>query len=396
MERLKAARDRGRLFLSKGGFHLRICDFKLERYFARYEFQVDCLLSASDCEALTLEELLALADRAGLELWQRLRLGYTESPGHSMLRAEISRIYHKIAPENVLVTAPEEGILLALSAILTTGDQAIVISPCYQSLSELPAALGAEVVNWPLRLESDWSLDLAELAAKITPRTKLLVVNFPHNPTGFLPTAADWYRLIELARRYNLYLFSDEMYWQLENESDNRLEPAADLYEKGITLSGLSKSYGLPGLRIGWLASRDEAVLRNCARLKDYTTICSSAPSEILAIIALRAKETIIERNRELIRNNTRLAAEFFKSYPSSFRWLPPQGGSVAFPELTASLAVEEFCRDVVERKSLMILPGTVYDAPGNHFRVGLGRRNLEQGFERLADYIQEFHPEFR
>ena len=149
-------------------------------------------------------------------------------------------------------------------------------------------------------------------------------MNFPHNPTGFLPTAADWYRLIELARRYNLYLFSDEMYWQLENESDNRLEPAADLYEKGITLSGLSKSYGLPGLRIGWLASRDEAVLRNCARLKDYTTICSSAPSEILAIIALRAKETIIERNRELIRNNTRLAAEFFKSYPSSFRWLPP------------------------------------------------------------------------
>lgn len=375
---------------------MRINDFKLERYFARYEFQVDCLLSASDCEALTLEELLALADPEGLGLWQRLRLGYTESPGHAALRAEISRIYHKVAPENVLVTVPEEGIFLVLSAILAPGDQAIVISPCYQSLSELPAALGAEVVAWPLRMGAGWSLDLDELAPKITPRTKLLVVNFPHNPTGFLPAAADWRRLIELLRRNNLYLLSDEMYWQLEMDPHDRLEPAVDLYEKGISLSGLSKSYGLPGLRIGWLASRDEALIRNCARLKDYTTICSSAPSEILAIIALRAKETIIRRNRELIRDNTRLAAEFFSSYPSSFRWLPPKAGSVAFPELTASLAVEEFCRDVVERKSLMILPGTVYDAPGNHFRVGLGRRNLDQGFERLADYIQEFHPEFR
>lgn len=373
-----------------------INEFKLERYFARYEFQVDCLLSASDCEALTLQQLLNLADPAGLELWQSLGLGYTESPGHPELRSEICRMYQKITSENVLVTVPEEGILLALSAILKPGDQAIVLSPCYQSLSELPAALGATAVAWPLRAGSQWSLDLEELAAKITPRTRLLIVNFPHNPTGYLPIAADWHRLVELARCYNLYLFSDEMYWQLEVDPGNRLEPAVDLYEKGISLCGLSKSFGLPGLRIGWLASRDETLLGNCSRLKDYTTICSSAPSEILAIIALRAKERIIRRNLELVRDNIRLATEFFGEYPSSFRWIPPQAGSVAFPELTASLPVTDFCRDVVERKSLMILPGTVYDVPGNHFRVGLGRCNLAQGFARLAEYIQEYHPEFR
>ena len=270
-------------------------EFRLERYFAAHEFNVRYVLSASDPESLAQTELLALADDQTRSLWEQLSLGYTESQGHPLLRAEIAHLYRQITLEDVLVAAPEEAIFVAMQAILRPGDHVIATFPAYQSLIEVARAAGCRVTPWPLKPgDGAWRLDLDFLEHSITDATRLLVVNFPHNPTGYLPTAETQSAIIDLARRHSLYLFSDEMYRGLEHDAGGQLPAACDLYERAISLCGLSKSYALPGLRIGWLASQNRDWLAASARLKDYTTICASAPSEILAIIGLRAGRQIL------------------------------------------------------------------------------------------------------
>ena len=236
---------------------MQINDFKLERYFAEHEFKVRYLLSASDCEALAQDELLGMADAEALSLWHALKLNYTESQGHPLLRAEAAGLYRSIRPEDVLIAAPEELIFIAMNALLRPGDHVIATFPGYQSLYAIAEALGCSVTRWPLEVcAGRWGLDLDFLAAAIRAETRLLVVNFPHNPTGYLPARSELDAIIALARRHDLYVFSDEMYRLLEYDAETRLPPVADLYERGISLSGLSKSFALPGLRIGWLAMR--------------------------------------------------------------------------------------------------------------------------------------------
>ncbi len=304
--------------------------------------------------------------------------------------AEIAQLYRGIAAAETLVAAPEELIFIAMNTLLTPGDHVIATFPGYQSLYQVAEAIGCTVSRWPLRPVGDgWQLDLADLRAAITPRTRLLVVNFPHNPTGHLPAQAEFAAIVEIARQHGLYLFADEMYRLLEYDSTDRLSAACDLYERALSLSGLSKAFALPGLRIGWLATHDHAALGRCLAFHDYTTICNSAASEILGLMALRAREAILARNRSIIRDNLGLAAEFFGRHADRFRWLPPQAGSVAFPQLTAETSVADFCRATVERQGLMILPGDVFDYAGNHFRLGLGRASFGAALGQLEEYLR-------
>jgi aspartate/methionine/tyrosine aminotransferase len=368
---------------------MKIRPFGLERYFADYEFNVPYIISASDCESLSLRHLLDLADAETMGLWERLSLGYTESQGHPLLRQEVARLYSEITPADVLIVAPEEGIFITMHALLEPGDHVIVTFPGYQSLYSIAEALGCRVTRWELEAgEVGWRLDLGLLEEAITPLTKLLVVNFPHNPTGYLPARDQLDAILDLARRHNLYVFSDEMYRLLEYDAERQLPAVCDLYEKGISLFGLSKSFSLPGLRIGWLATSDRPLLARMQMLKDYTTICSSAPSEVLGIIAVRAKDRIIRRNLRLIRDNIQVAGAFFAENADWFIWLEPQAGSIAFPRLTGDIPVNTFCEEVLQQKGVLIVPGTLFELSGNHFRLGLGRRNLPQALSRLGEYI--------
>jgi aspartate/methionine/tyrosine aminotransferase len=364
--------------------------FKLERYFAQHEFTAKYLLSPSDCESLSLSELLQLADAETLTLWNELRLGYTESPGHPLLRAEVARLYQQITADDVLIAVPEEAVFIAMQTLLRPGDQVVTLFPAYQSLYEVARSLGCDVTLWALELGSEgWRLDLDRLERSLTDRARLLVVNFPHNPTGYLPTRGELEALIEMARQRNLYLFCDEMYRLLEYDSARRLPPVCDLYEKGISLSGLSKTFALPGLRLGWLAMQGQALLEQWLTYKDYTTICNSAPGEVLAIMALRAKEAIIARNLNIIRQNLRVAEEFFAEHRQHFAWIKPQAGSIAFPRWLAAAPVEHFCQDVLAQQNVMIVPASIFDYPGNHFRVGLGRQNFAEAVQRVSDYLK-------
>jgi aspartate/methionine/tyrosine aminotransferase len=355
---------------------------------AEHEFKVRHLLGASDCESLRLEELLGLADAAGLELWRSLALGYTESAGHPLLRTEVAGLYQAVAPDDVLSVVPEEGIFLAVHAAAAPGDQVVALVPAYQSLVEVARAAGCDVTPWPLRPgPSGWRLDPDELTRMVTDRTRLLVLNFPHNPTGYSPSRGELSAIVEIARQHGIWVLSDEMYRLLEHSPEERLPAVCDLYERGISLSGLSKSFGLPGLRVGWLASRAGDLLRRCQQLKDYTTICGSAPSEILAIVALRARQAIVGRCLEVVRANLLRAEAFFAARAELFRWLPPRAGSVAFPEWRGGLALDELRRRALA-SGVMVVTGDFFESPGSHFRVGLGRRGFPEALAAFASCL--------
>lgn len=359
--------------------------FALERYFARWEFAVRHVLCASDVETMRMDELLALADDETRALWRDLRLGYTESAGHPLLRAEIARGYERIAPDETLVFAgAEEAIFVLLNAMLGPGDHAVVAWPAYQSLHEVARATGAAVDLLPLDPARGWALDLDALQRLMRPTTRLVVVNFPHNPTGALPDRATWDALVAMTRFAGCRLLSDEVYRGLELVPDDRLPAACDLYEHAVSVGVMSKSYGLAGLRIGWAATRDRELLRRAAAFKDYTTICSSAPSEILSLIALRAGETIQGRARALVAENLARLDRFVAAHAAAIDWARPRGGSTAFPRLTTGESADALAARLVEREGVLILPGTHFGYPGEHFRIGFGRADMPEGLAAL------------
>ena len=370
---------------------MEIRPFALEQYFAKHEFTAKVLLSSSDCESLSLQELLDWSGPEADRLWRELRLGYTHGPGHPLLRAEIAGTYREVKPAGVLVAAPEEAIFVAMHALLAPGDHVVATAPAYQSLHELPRSIGCEVTPWPLRLgDGGWGIDLDELERAITEQTRMVVINFPHNPTGHLIARGELDRIVEVARRHSLWLLSDEMYRLLEHDEADRLPAVCDLYERGISLSGLSKAFGLPGLRIGWLATREVELVERWLAIKDYTTICSSAPSEVLAIMALQARHALLQRSHAIVRGNLMAARLFFEQQGSALAWIDPRAGSVAFPRWTGGGTVEELCEGALAAHGLMIVPGSLFDWPGNHFRVGLGRKNLPVALALLAEVIRE------
>ena len=365
---------------------MRIADFALERYFARWEFAVEHLLCASDVQGYPMHEVLALADDEARLLWDRLTLGYAESSGHPLLRREIAALYMGLEPDDVLVFAgAEEGIFCLVNVLLGPGDHVVVTWPGYQSLYEIARAAGADVTLHELREGGGWAIDLDLLRRQVTPATKLIVVNAPHNPTGMLPDRATFDGLVAIAEDAGACLLMDEVYRYLEFDEHDRLPAAADATARGVSLGVMSKSFAMAGLRIGWLATHDRDLLERCASFKDYTTICSSAPSEILALIGLRARETVLARSRGIVAANMERLDTFFEAWADRFTWVRPRAGSVGFPRLTVpGVAIDDWAAGLVDAEGVLLLPGTQFGYGGNHFRLGFGRTDLPEALERL------------
>ena len=370
---------------------MRIAEFALERFFARWEFAAKYLLCASDVEPWSMSDVLALADPETRQLWDGLTLNYTESPGHPLLRHEIAALYDTVEPDGVLVFAgAEEAIYCLSNVLLGPGDHAIVGWPGYQSLYEVGRAAGASVSLHALRESDGWALDVDRIRRSLRPNTRLVVINAPHNPTGMLPTAAEWRALVDLCAEAGVHLLADEVYRYLEFDEGDRLTAGADAFDRGVSLGVMSKSFAMPGLRIGWLASRDRDLLARCAAYKDYTTICSSAPSEILALIALRARDQVVSRSREIVLGNLLLLDAFFERWAGTLSWVRPRGSSIAFPRLLdRRTTIDQFAAELVETEGVLIAPGSIFGMADGHFRIGFGRTNLPEaldGFERFAE----------
>lgn len=369
-------------------------DFALEVYFSRWEFKAKYHLTASDAESLSLDGLLALASAEDREQFNTLWLGYTETWGAPALRAEIAGTFDSLAADQILTCAgAQEALYVAMHALLEPHDHAIVLTPNYQSAETIPLSICA-VTGVALDAGNHWSLDLGALRKAIRPRTRLISINFPNNPTGRILPMEQFAALVSLCREHDLWLFSDEVYRLIERRPELRLPQAADAYEKGISLNVMSKAYGLPGLRIGWLACGNREFLQRCERFKHYLSICNSGPSEVLALIALRARERILARNRALVADNLEKLEQFFGDYPTIFDWALPDGGCVGFPRYKGPEGVEQFAERLVQETGVLLLPASIYQSEltavlADRFRIGYGRSNLGAGLAVLREWLE-------
>jgi aspartate/methionine/tyrosine aminotransferase len=375
---------------------MQIADFALERYFARWEFAVKYVLCASDAEPVAMADLLAMADDDSLRRWNSLKLGYTESLGLPVLREEIAALYPGLRADDVITFAgAEEAVFLAMHAMLKAGDHAVVVWPAYQSLHEVARSIGASVTLVPLD-PRDWSFDVNAVAASMRPNTRLIVTNFPHSPTGAQISGEQLARLVSIAELHNAYLFSDEVYRFLEHSAP-RLPPAAELSERALSLGVMSKAFGMAGVRVGWIATRDAEVRARLAALKDYTTICNAGPSELLTLMALRRREKIVADVKAIIASNLGVLDRFFQRHDKLFRWARPKAGSVCYPEYMGG-DVDDFAARLVEQAGVLLLPASQFGDTGshrrigysgNHFRLGYGRRDMPEALSRLEEFVR-------
>ena len=361
--------------------------FSLERYFAAHEFSAPYLLCSSDCESMSLRELFSLEPSAREQFFD-LWLGYTESLGHPQLRQAIAGLYQGVSDEQILVHAgAEEAIFNFMQVALDPGDHLVVHAPYYQSLGEVARGIGAEVSEWVGDKDRGWALDLERLQNLLTPRTRVVAVNFPHNPTGFLPSADFVRELCALSERHGFLIFADEVYRGLELQPGDRLPALVECNDRAVSLGVMSKTYGLAGLRIGWIATRNTRIFEDMAAFKDYTSICNSAPSEFLATLGLRHAQAIAERNLSIIRDNLEHLDRFFQTHAHLFAWHRPKAGSIAFPGYKPG-AVDTFCSRVLDQAGVLLLPGTLYPPGYNAFRIGFGRKNLPQALQALDSFL--------
>lgn len=368
-------------------------DFRLETHFAKWEFQARHHLTASDAESMSLPELLALAspeDRAGFEeMW----LGYTETFGAPDLRAAIADTYaHQDAGNILCFAGASEGIFAANSVLLDKDAHAIVITPNYQSHETLPLAI-CDATGVPLDPDDNWSLHIDRVAAAIRPNTKLLTMNFPHNPTGAILSRDRYDALIALCRKHGIFILHDEIFNGLGPTGTKNLPFVADVYEKGLSLGVMSKSYGLPGLRIGWIATQDRHVLAQMERMKHYLSICNAGPSERLALIALKNRDQLLARNCAIVDENIPKWEAFFARHPDLFDWRRPDGSCMAYPRYKGADGVEAFARRLVEESGVLVLPSSIYRSelgpvPQDRFRIGLGRRGLDDGLAAMEAHL--------
>lgn len=366
---------------------MEIKDFKLERYFAQHEFTAKYLLSSSDCDGYELKSVLSSANNHEINLWDNLKLGYTESKGNPLLRESILQYYTTNAIENVVVASPGELNFIAMNVLLSANDHAISISPCYQSLSEVIKSIGCELSYWKPNSEN-WEFDTNDLEKLIQKNTKLIVINFPHNPTGSYITKEQLNKIVAIAKANDAYIFSDEMYHKLIMNNTEELPPIADIYHKGISLWGTSKTFGLAGLRTGWLVSKETDFINKVVAFKDYLSICNSAPSEILSLIALNHIDDFLIPNLKKIKSNVLLFSEFAKKNAIIESFVPPKAGSTSFVKLNINTSALDFSNQLVENTGIMTVPAEMFEYEGKFIRVGFGRDNLSTILNEFDKYL--------
>ncbi|SFU70612.1 Aspartate/methionine/tyrosine aminotransferase [Methylobacterium sp. 174MFSha1.1] len=336
-------------------------------------------LAASDSQPLQLSALLRLASSDDRLRWRSLDLGYADPRGSLRLREAVAARYAMVGADEVLVGAgAQETMTCLLQALLAPEDHAVVVVPIYQPLELVVTGLCA-TDGVALSANRAWSLDLDRFAAALRPNTRLVLTNFPNSPTGAALDQPTLDGLIALCRRHGLWLVNDEVYRQTDCALDRAVPPVVDLYERGISINGLSKGFGLPGLRVGWAACRDRAVLGRTVAAKNLLSSCLAAPSEILGEIALRAEHRITDRARAIGRRNHRRLRALLDRHSDVFEPDEPRNLAFAYPRFRGHEGATDFARTLASEAGLLVLPSILWRsslAPvsQDHLRLGLGR----------------------
>lgn len=354
-------------------------------------------MTASDAESLTMRDLLSMATADEREEFEQLWLGYTETFGAPDLRETIAALYQRHDASNVLCFAgASEGIYAANNVLLDKDSHAICITPNYQSHESLPSAICATTAV-PLQAERGWSLDVDRVRQAVRPNTRLITLNFPHNPTGAMLPRDRLEALVALCRQHGIYIFSDEIFNGLGRTGTKHMPYVADIYERGLSLNVTSKAYGLAGLRVGWIVCAEREILAKMEKLKHYLSISNSAPSERLARIAIRNRDRILARNCEIIDRNVVKLDDFFSRHANLFDWQVSDASCIAFPLYKGVEGVEVFTKRLVEEAGVLLLPASLYQSElaqplANRFRIGFGRTDMDAGLAAMDEHIASIH----
>ncbi len=360
------------------------CD--LERWYSTYGYRARYNLSSSAAPSLSTKDVLALGGAAAQAEYLALPLEYSPQQGSQRLRHAIAGRYHSITAAQVQVTTgAAEALFLVLNALLYPGATLIVQFPIYPPIYTLAASLGVTVLRWPI--DADGAIDLDQLVQMLRRQpVQALVLNNPHSPTGAVLSPSELQQIADLATEQRSVLVVDEVYRGIQFAGPPT-PAAADLSPTVISIGDVAKPYGLGGLRVGWIATHNAAVLRRCAELRDYTTLCSSVPGEFLAALALEHHATLIEHHVATARINR----TYFASVISAVPWLEgtlASAGFTIFPRSHRATSTLALCQDLCEHHDVLLLPGDVFAMPG-HLRLGFGVEpsQFAAGLERVLNY---------
>jgi len=356
---------------------VRFVPFELERWQSTWENRVRFNLSESGVHPLSVQELLGIAGASAVPLLE-VRLGYSQSNGTDLLRQRIATLYRGASPDQVLVTTGSaEANFVACWRLLEPGDKVAMLLPSYLQIWGQAQNLGAQVRGFHLHASHGWEPFPEEIRAAIAPGTKLVVVTNPHNPTGHVLSDEARRVILERTREVGAWLLADEVYAGAER--DGRTTPSFwGSYDKLICVSGLSKAYGLPGLRIGWLVAPPAFAAESWAR-HDYTTIGPAGPSDHLATVALTpaVRDKIIERTRRILNANYPVMEEWLKRFGDTFSWHAPKAGAICYVKYRQTVGALDLVERIRAEHSVLLVPGDHFGAP-NHIRFGFGNELSE------------------
>jgi aspartate/methionine/tyrosine aminotransferase len=317
---------------------------------------------------------------------------YSEACGTFELRQIIARLYTNAEPENVLVTTGAiEANFLLFNSLLVQGDEVVAVDPCYQQLASVPRALGCDVKLWRLTRENAFSYDLEELQRLVSPRTRMIVVNSPHNPTGSILTQEDMNQVYQIAESVGAWVLSDEAYrWLTLPGRPECAAPAREQGESGLSISTLSKPFGLPGLRIGWLVAPEE-VVKDCWAFRDYISLSPGYLNDRLAQIVLSHRDTLIARTRSIAEGNLALVEQWIREREGLVDWIPPRGGLLGLLHYTMDVPSSELADSLARDASVMLAPGAVFGQE-HHLRIGFGANpeRFREGLAIAGRYIEQ------
>lgn len=379
---------------------MKIETFALERWMTTWETKTPYDIAESGIYPQTVRELLDFEPPGRREetLGRLLdtRLGYSEAPGTLALRSAIAATYHDTSPEEILVTTGAiEANFLLFNVLLEPGDHVVAVFPAYQQLYSVPRAIGCDVSLWTLRPENGFRYDLDELERLVTPRTRLIVVNSPHNPTGAMLSARDFVRIEALAASAGARVLSDEAYRWLEIPGGEPLAPPMrDLHGAGVSVGTLSKPFGLPGLRIGWMAGPADLVAK-CWAMRDYVSLSPGKLNDALAVLALEHRGRIVERTRAIVSRNLEAARTWFAENAETVSWTPPRGGLLALMRYNLDIPSLELSNRLARDHGVMLAPGSAFGVE-HHLRIGIGQEPavFEEGLRRTARAFAQLRSE--
>ena len=345
-------------------------------------------LSASAAEPLSLGELLAFEPGTYEQLQDR-PLGYPERHGPLRLRELIAARYSGLTAEDILPTSGlDDGLAMLFSALVAPGDRIIVLTPCYPPQLQLPRWRGAEVVPWPARAENGWVPALDELRGLLSPQARLLVATFPQNPTGFTPDEDFARQLLDVVCERGTTLVSDEIYAGLPPLAEGLVTGLAEKDDSVISLHGLSKTCGLPGLRVGWLASRNREAMRAIRQVRNLFNAYLPSPIAAMAEIALRHEAEIVARNTAIVRSNEKAARGFFSRRANHFSWEPPRAGVLSFPRWRGANGATALSQRLLREAGVIFAPSSCFEAGDEHLRLSTARRNFPDALAALDRFL--------